>query len=136
MIIALGTDLVRIERIAAAIGRFGDRFLQRIFTDREVALCQVRAHAASACYAKRFAAKEAMAKALGTGMREGIWFRDMEVLSDAYGKPVMYTTAATAIRLQQLQVDRVHLSLSDEAGLAWAVVVLEQLGQGEGVIEF
>ncbi|MBF0125237.1 MAG: holo-ACP synthase [Magnetococcales bacterium] len=128
MIVAIGTDLVRIERIATTIQRFGSCFLKRIFTEQEIAFCSARVGTvASACYAKRFAAKEAIAKALGWGMSGGIWFRDIEILPDNYGKPVVQVMAATAARLRALQVDRIHLSLTDEEGLASAVVILEQL---------
>ncbi len=127
MIVGLGSDLVRIDRLEKALLRFGDGFARRVFTDGERQLCDARKNRA-ACYAKRFAAKEALTKALGTGMRGGIWFQDVEVLNDDLGRPVMTVSGAARERMQHLGAETTHVSLSDEGGFALAFVVLERQG--------
>ena len=127
MIVGLGSDLVRIDRLQRALDRFGDGFAKRVFTDGERQLCDGRGNRA-ACFAKRFAAKEALAKALGTGMREGVWFRDVEVLNDDLGRPIMTVSGAARERMQTLGTVTIHVSLSDEGGFALAFVVLERQG--------
>ncbi|MBF0295067.1 MAG: holo-ACP synthase [Magnetococcales bacterium] len=130
MILGVGTDLVRIERLERAIGRFPERFTQRVFTPAEQRLCE-GGGMRFACYAKRFAAKEALVKALGVGMRDGVWFTDVEVLNDGLGKPVMTLSGKSAQFLQELlrreQLSRavIHLSLADEGGFALAHLILE-----------
>ncbi|MBF0178644.1 MAG: holo-ACP synthase [Magnetococcales bacterium] len=130
MILGVGTDLVRIERLERAIGRFPERFTQRIFTPAEQRLCE-GGGMRFACYAKRFAAKEALVKALGVGMRDGVWFTDVEVLNDALGKPLVTLTGKSAQFLQNIlhreQLSRavIHLSLADEEGFALAHLILE-----------
>ncbi|MBF0284059.1 MAG: holo-ACP synthase [Magnetococcales bacterium] len=127
MILGVGTDLVRVDRIAQARRRHGERFLRRLFTPVEQAAGRGRADL-DGFLAKRFAAKEALVKALGIGMRDGVWFTDMEVVNDPLGKPVMHCSGEVARRLEHLQA-RAHLSLTDEGGLAMAFVVLESVAQ-------
>ncbi|MBF0416798.1 MAG: holo-ACP synthase [Magnetococcales bacterium] len=131
MILGIGTDLVEIARIRQAMVRFPERFVSRIFTEAELSACARRQEVS--CLAKRFAAKEALAKALGSGMRDGVWFTGMEVVNDALGRPAMRVSGETARQLVGLQ-ERVgarevviHLSLADEGGFALAHVVLEGL---------
>jgi holo-[acyl-carrier protein] synthase len=128
MIVGIGTDLVSIDRIERAITRHGDAFLNRIFSERERTLCQSRTPTA-ACFAKRFAAKEAVSKALGFGFRDGIWFTDMEVLPDPWGKPAIHMGGESRRYLNGLQNIRIHLSLSDDQGFAQAFVVIERLSE-------
>lgn len=130
MILGIGTDLLPIERMERAMMRFGDRFAQRIFTLAEQRLCTGN-KINFACFAKRFAAKEALVKALGLGMRDGIWFTDVEILNDAAGKPVMTLSGAAEIRLQSMlqgstfSCATIHISLADDGGFALAYVILE-----------
>ncbi|WP_420404734.1 holo-ACP synthase [Nisaea sp.] len=127
MILGIGSDLVDITRIERSIERFGDRFLARIFTDRERARADNKANRA-AVYAKRFAAKEAIWKALGEEDRAGIQWRELEVVNDASGKPSFELSGVAAARLQEITpggyVARVDLSLSDEPPMAQAFVVI------------
>ena len=128
MIIGLGSDLCDARRIKAVLERHGDRFLNRIFTPAERAKAERRANRVET-YAKRFAAKEACAKALGLGLRHNISFRDMGVANDAAGRPVLKLTGGAQKRLKTLTPRGmkaiVHLSLSDEAPFAQAFVVIE-----------
>src|SRR6516165_2330230 len=101
MILGLGSDLVDIRRIEQTIERFGDRFLDRIFTDTERRKCERRADRA-ASYARRFAAKEACSKALGTGFREGVFWRDLGVVNLPSGQPAMRLTGGARLRLAQI----------------------------------
>ncbi|MGO9868871.1 MAG: holo-ACP synthase, partial [Rhodomicrobium sp.] len=101
MIIGIGSDMIDIRRIEQTIGRYGDRFLDRIFTPVERAKSDRRA-ARAASYAKRFAAKEACAKALGTGLNRGVYWRDMGVVNLPSGQPTMKLTGGAAERLRQL----------------------------------
>ena len=127
MIIGIGTDLVDIRRIERTIARHGDRFLHRIFTPTERELAERRADRA-ATYAKRFAAKEACAKALGTGFRDGVFFRDLEVVNLASGRPTMQITGAALCRLQAIVPTgfepHIDLAITDEYPLAQAFVVI------------
>ena len=127
MILGLGSDLVDIRRIAQAMERFGDRFLDRIFTDAERRKCEGRADRA-ASYARRFAAKEACSKALGTGFREGVFWRDLGVVNLPSGQPAMRLTGGALLRLAQItppgMASRLDLSLSDEPPMAQAVVII------------
>lgn len=126
MIYGIGVDLVRVERVGAAIRRYGDRFLKRIFTPKEIEDCQGRAWAVSG-FAMRFAAKEAFSKALGVGLRRGgIRWRDVEVVPDPRGKPELNITGRAAQLCQQADVKNIHLTLTDEDGHAIAVVILER----------
>lgn len=127
MIIGMGSDITDIRRIEKVIGRHGERFLERIFTDVERARAERRANRI-ATYAKRFAAKEACAKALGTGIRRGVWWRDMGVINLPSGRPTMELKGGALRRLEELTPAgyeaRIDLSLSDEWPLAQAIVVI------------
>lgn len=127
MILGLGSDLIDIRRIEQAIERFGDRFLDRIFTDAERRKCERRANPA-ASYARRFAAKEACSKALGTGFRHGVFWRDMGVVNSPSGKPDMRLTGGALRRLDEItpagMVARLDVTLTDEPPIAQAVVII------------
>jgi holo-[acyl-carrier protein] synthase len=127
MILGIGNDIIDIRRIEKAIERYGDRFLNRIFTTTERARSDGKAGRA-ASYAKRFAAKEACAKALGTGLRRGVFWRDMGVVNEPSGRPTIQLTGGAARQLERLTPDgylpRVHLTLTDDFPVAQAVVVI------------
>jgi len=127
LIIGLGNDLVDIRRIETGIARFGDRFLDRIFTPHERAFCDGCARPAWR-YAKRFAAKEACSKALGSGMREGVAWRDMGVVNAVTGYPTLHLTGGALARLETMTPSghraEVRLSMSDEYPFAEAVVLI------------
>jgi holo-[acyl-carrier protein] synthase len=126
MIYGIGVDLVKVARVAAALERHGDRFLQRIFTPQEIALCQGKVRAAS-MLAMRFAAKEAFSKALGVGLRQGgIRWREVEVVPDPRGKPEFLVTGRAAELCAEAGITGMHLTLTDENDQALAVVVLEK----------
>lgn len=128
MILGIGTDLANIERIQGVLDRFGDRFRNRVFTDREQARAERRPDPA-ATYAKRWAAKEACSKALGTGLRMGIAWRDMAVTNLPTGQPVMAVTGWAADRLAAMTPEgyeaTIHVSLTDDHPWAQAFVVIE-----------
>ena len=128
MIIGIGNDLTHIERIEATLTKYGDRFVQRVFTPVEQAKAATRATQA-ATYAKRFAAKEACAKALGTGIYRGVFFRDMGVVNLPSGQPTLALTGGALERLRALtppgMTARIHLSLTDDLPWAQAFVVIE-----------
>ena len=123
MTIAIGTDIVEIQRIASALERQGDKFVQRILTESEIAEYQARGNSV-AFLAKRFAAKEAIAKALGTGIGRGISFQHMIVSNNSEGVPQAELQANAAERLKQLGGTNVLLSLSDEKNYALAYVAI------------
>lgn len=127
MIVGIGTDLVDIRRIERTIERHGERFINRIFTPVERALAERRGNRAET-YAKRFAAKEACAKALGTGFRDGVFFRDLGVVNLPSGKPTMVLTGAAFARLGVLIPDgleaQIDLAITDEYPMAQAFVVI------------
>ncbi|WP_454627591.1 holo-ACP synthase [Bradyrhizobium cenepequi] len=131
MILGIGSDLIDITRIAKVIERHGDRFLDRIFTDVERAKALRRANSEKmvvATYAKRFAAKEACAKALGTGIMRGVWWRDMGVVNLPGGRPTMRLTGGALERLQQITPEgfeaQIDLSITDDWPLAQAFVII------------
>ena len=124
MIRGIGVDIVKVDRIEQAVERWGYRFLKRIFTAAEIERCQQRARPAQ-CLALRFAAKEAFAKALGLGMRQGLRWRDIEVVHDHLGKPNLLLHNQAQRLLEAMEASRTWLSLSDEREYALAVVVLE-----------
>ncbi len=130
MIIGIGTDLVDIRRIEAAIERHGDRFLKRVFTENERSRAERRVNRVET-YAKRFAAKEACAKALGTGFRQGVFFRDMGVVNLATGKPCLRLTGGALRRLEAVtpagHKAQIDLALTDEWPLAQAFVVISAM---------
>ena len=128
MILGLGSDLIDIRRIEQAIERFGDRFLDRIFTETERRRCDRRGPTRGASYARRFAAKEATAKALGTGLRGGVFWRDLGVVNLPSGQPGMRLTGGALRRLEAItplgMQARLDVSLTDEPPLAQAVVII------------
>ncbi len=130
MIIGIGSDLIDIRRIEQTLERHGDRFRARVFTEIEQAKSERRKERA-ASYAKRFAAKEACAKALGTGISRGVFWRDMGVVNLPGGKPTMALTAGASDRLAQMTPERhravVHLTITDDYPLAQAFVIIEAL---------
>ena len=129
MILGIGTDLCNIERIEATLARFGERFRNRVFTEREQQKARSRPRAIAATYAKRWAAKEACSKALGTGLRMGIAWRDMGVTNLATGQPVMHVTGWAAERLVAMTPPGhkavIHVTLTDDHPWAQAFVVIE-----------
>ncbi|WP_051952493.1 holo-ACP synthase [Methylocapsa aurea] len=138
MIIGFGNDLCDIRRIEDSLARFGERFVKRCFTDVERGKSEGRAGRA-ASYAKRFAAKEACAKALGTGLRFGVAWRDMGVVNLSSGKPTLRLTGGAAAQLARLTPENhrtiIHLTLTDEYPLAQAQVIIEALEGLEWTID-
>src|SRR5258706_12972685 len=131
MIIGIGFDMIDIRRVAKVIERHGDRFLDRIFTEAERARAARRAKSEKmvvATYAKRFAAKEACSKALGTGIRSGVWWRDMGVVNLPGGRPTMKLTGGALKRLQAITPSgyeaQIDLTISDEGPMAVAFVII------------
>ena len=128
MILGIGTDLANIDRIQGVLDRFGDRFRDRVFTEREQRKAENRKDVAGT-YAKRWAAKEACSKALGTGLRMGIAWKDMSVTNLHTGQPIMHLTGWAAERLEAMCPDGheavVHVSLTDDQPWAQAFVVIE-----------
>lgn len=127
MILGIGNDLVDIKRIESSLERFGDRFVKRIFTEVEQRRSEGRAERA-ASYAKRFAAKEACSKALGTGLRRGVFWRDMGVINLRGGKPTMALTGGALARLVEMtpagMTAQIDLTVTDEYPLAQAFVII------------
>ena len=127
MILGIGNDVIDIRRIEKAIERYGDRFLDRIFTTVERARSDGKPGRA-ASYAKRFAAKEACAKALGTGLSNGVYWKDMGVVNQESGRPTLQLTGGAARQLERLTPTgysaHVHLTLTDDFPMAHAVVVI------------
>ena len=124
MIYGIGTDIVEINRFQRFIDENNDALLQRIFTEQERTVCESRKNRA-ACFAARFAAKEAFLKALGTGLRDGISWHDMQVISNDLGKPEIKLTGRAFDIFTSMQLGRSFLSLSHDGGYAVATVVLE-----------
>jgi holo-[acyl-carrier protein] synthase len=135
VIIGLGSDIVDIRRIERTIERFGDRFLDRIFTDVERRKCDRRAQRV-ASYARRFAAKEACSKALGTGFRRGVFWRDLGVVNLASGKPTMALTGGAAGRLDEITPAgmkvQIDLTITDDHPTAQAIVLISAVPDGSG----
>jgi holo-[acyl-carrier protein] synthase len=134
VILGIGNDVVDIRRIEKAIDRFGDRFLRRIFTETERARSDGKA-GRGASYAKRFAAKEACAKALGTGLRNGVFWKDMGVVNLRSGRPTMLFTGGAARQLVRITPrgyrPQVHVTLADDFPMAQAVVVISGVAEGQ-----
>ena len=130
MIIGLGNDIIDIRRIEKTIERFGERFLDRVYTDIERQRSERRRERA-ASYAKRFAAKEACAKALGTGLRQGVFWRDMGVVNLASGRPTMALTGGAAARLRAIipqdHEPQIDLTITDDFPMAQAIVIISAL---------
>ena len=128
IVLGLGSDLCNISRIESSIARFGDRFLNRIYTDIERAKADRRVMTRAATYAKRFAAKEACAKALGTGLRRGVFWRDMGVVNMPSGAPTLALTGGAAARLAELTPSgyssAIHLTITDDHPWAQAIVLI------------
>lgn len=128
MIIGIGNDIVDIRRIEETLNRFGTRFTDRIFTEIEKKKSDKRAMRA-ASYAKRFAAKEACSKALGTGFRRGVFWKDMGVVNEMSGRPTMVLTGGAKAQLERLvptgMTAKVHLTITDDHPYAQAVVIIE-----------
>jgi holo-[acyl-carrier protein] synthase len=127
VIIGIGSDLIDIERVRQTIERFGDRFINRVYTPVEIARAERRADRI-ATYAKRFAAKEACAKALGTGLRKGVFWHDMGVVNLPGGRPSLALTGGAKARLDAItpagMVARIDLTITDEYPLAQAMVII------------
>jgi holo-[acyl-carrier protein] synthase len=128
VIIGIGNDIVDIRRIEETLNRFGTRFTDRIFTEIEKTKSDKRAMRA-ASYAKRFAAKEACSKALGTGFRRGVFWKDMGVVNEMSGRPTMVLTGGAKAQLERLvpagMTAKVHLTITDDHPYAQAVVIIE-----------
>ena len=133
MILGIGSDLTDVRRIAKVIERHGERFLDRVFTATERKRADSRARRIET-YAKRFAAKEACAKALGTGLRAGVWWRDMGVVNLPSGRPSMELTGGALTRLKALTPTgykaRIDLTISDEGPMALAFVLISAVPMG------
>jgi len=125
MVLGVGTDLIEIGRVEQSIERFGERFLERVFTPGEIAYCRRKKKHAAESFAARFAAKEAGAKALGTGISRGVGWKEIEVRREQGERPVLYLSGRAAERAAELGVRRVALSLTHSQELAMAVVVVE-----------
>jgi len=127
MMIGMGSDLIDIRRIEKTLERFGERFTNRVYTELERTKSDKRMNRA-ASYAKRYAAKEAMSKALGTGFRKGVFWRDMGVINLPGGKPTMALTGGAAARLEEITPDGmkalIELTITDEPPLAQAIVII------------
>jgi holo-[acyl-carrier protein] synthase len=124
MLIGTGVDLIEIERIAHSIERFGERFLRRIYTDHEIAYCSTKRSSAES-FAARFAAKEAGAKALGTGISRGVTWIEFQVARQPGGRPVLELRGRAAVLAGELGVQRISLSLTHTGKLAMATVMME-----------
>jgi holo-[acyl-carrier protein] synthase len=135
MILGIGSDLIDVRRIEKVIERHGERFLDRIFTPAERARAERRAKRVET-YAKRFAAKEACSKALGTGIRGGVWWRDMGVVNLPSGRPTMALTGGALARLKAITPEgyepRIDLTITDEGPMAQALVVISAVPRAHG----
>lgn len=129
MIIGLGSDLCNIDRIANSLERFGERFENRVFTEVEIAKARRRPFTIAGTYAKRFAAKEACSKALGSGIRMGVAWREMGVVNLPSGKPTLHLSGGAAERLAALVPEgheaHIHLTMTDDLPWAQAFVIIE-----------
>jgi holo-[acyl-carrier protein] synthase len=127
MILGIGNDIIDIRRIEATLARYGDRFIERVFTETERRKSDRRRNRA-ASYAKRFAAKEACSKALGTGLRHGVYWRDMGVVNLPSGRPTLVLTGGAAAALESLVPDgheaRIDLTITDDFPMAQAIVII------------
>jgi holo-[acyl-carrier protein] synthase len=128
MIIGIGSDLCNIERIQNSLDRFGDRFLDRVFTDVEKAKAASRANTKAGTLAKRFAAKEAFSKAVGTGFKHGVWMKDIGVVNASSGAPTLHLTGGARARVDALTPEGhaidIHLTMTDDHPWAQAFVIL------------
>jgi holo-[acyl-carrier protein] synthase len=128
MIIGIGSDMCNIERIQSSLDRFGDRFIARVFTDAERAKAEGRPFTRAGTYAKRFAAKEAFSKAIGTGFRRGVFMKDIGVVNKASGAPTLALTGGARRRLDEMTPEghlaEVHLTMTDDHPFAQAFVII------------
>ena len=133
MIIGLGSDLCNIERIQNSLDRFGERFVQRVFTDTERAKAETRPFTRAGTYAKRFAAKEAYSKAVGTGFKRGVYMKDIGVANLPSGAPTLVLAGGAKERLDALtppgHAASIHLTMTDDHPFAMAVVIIEAVPQ-------
>ncbi|MBE2190794.1 MAG: holo-ACP synthase [Alphaproteobacteria bacterium] len=133
MIIGMGSDLIDIRRVEKTLEKFGQRFIQRCFAPEEIAKAERRRSAGThiVTYARRFAAKEACSKALGTGFNHGVYMRDIAVINDQNGKPTLLLTNGAKVKLDQItptgKTAHIHITLTDEPPLAQAHVVIEAI---------
>jgi len=131
VIIGLGSDLCNIERIQRSLDRFGDRFIARVFTDTEKAKAERRPFTRAGTYAKRFAAKEAFSKAVGTGFKRGVFMKDIGVVNLASGQPTLALTGGAKERVDAMtpagHLAHIHLTMTDDHPFAMAVVIIEAL---------
>jgi holo-[acyl-carrier protein] synthase len=128
VILGIGSDLCSIERIEKSLERFGDRFTRRVFTETERSKAEGRPHTRAGTYAKRFAAKEAFSKAVGTGFRRGVFMRDIGVVNQPSGAPTLHLTGGAKDRLDAMvpagQAATVHLTMTDDYPFALAFVII------------
>ena len=128
MIIGIGSDIIDIRRMEKTLARFGDRFTHRVYTELERARAERRPNQRADTYAKRFAAKEACSKALGTGLKQGVFWRDMGVANLPSGQPTMKLTGGALRRLEALtppgHTAHIHVSLTDDYPMAFAFVII------------
>lgn len=128
MILGIGSDIIDIRRIERTLERFGDRFTHRVYTELERARAERRPHERAATFAKRFAAKEACSKALGTGLKQGVFWRDMGVVNLKTGQPTMVLTGGAAARLDAITPEGhtayIHVTLTDDFPLAVGYVII------------
>ncbi len=136
MIIGIGSDLCNIERIQNSLDRFGERFMNRVFTETERAKAEKRPFTRAGTYAKRFAAKEAYSKAVGTGFKRGVFMKDIGVANLPSGAPTLVLTGGARERLDALippgHAARIHLTMTDDHPFAMAVVIIEAVPQEPG----
>jgi holo-[acyl-carrier protein] synthase len=125
MVLGIGTDLVETKRVQDSIDRFGERFVERIFTAGEIAYCNRKRNSAES-FAARFAAKEAGAKALGTGISQGVSWKEFEVRRETSGRPTLHLSGRAAELAEAMGVRKIQLSLTHSRELAMAVVVVEE----------
>ena len=125
MIFGIGIDLVEVDRLRSSAIKFGDKFLNRIFTENEIKYCQTKFNSYQH-YAVRFAAKEALLKAIGTGLRSGMTWHQIEIVNDTQAKPSIITYGECQKFLQKLEIKKIELSLSHTKDHGVAVVILEQ----------
>ena len=127
----MGSDLCNIERIAHSLARYGERFENRVFTETEIAKARRRPFTIAGTYAKRFAAKEAFSKAVGTGFKRGVFMKDIGVVNAPSGAPTLALTGGAALRLEEITPNgheaRIHLTLTDDHPWAQAFVIIEAI---------
>jgi len=133
VIVGLGSDLCDIERIQKSLDRFGERFIARVFTEAERAKAERRPFTRAGTYAKRFAAKEAFSKAVGTGFKRGVFMKDIGVVNLPSGQPTLALTGGAKERLDAMippgHAAKVHLTMTDDHPFAMAVVIIEALSE-------